>query len=506
VDQRDGTPFPFKVSVEKSDVTETASKYGFQLSSTYREELDPFFFSVTKAREPSQAEFALFNEPLASELGLHSAQLRQEGARFLSGAESLPGVTPIAQAYCGHQFGHFAVLGDGRALLLGEHITPQGERFDIALKGSGPTAYSRRGDGLAALGPMLREFLVSEAMHFLGIPTTRSLAVVLTGDPVFRERVLPGAVLTRVASSHLRVGTFEYAAFVSEPEKAPLAVKALADYALRRHYPTSTEAEQPYLDLLSKVASRQAKLVAQWMAVGFVHGVMNTDNMSLCGETIDFGPCAFLDEFHLGKVFSSIDKHGRYAYGNQPSIALWNLTRLAEALLPLLGPTPEKAADAARQVLSQFQPEFETEWLGQMRRKVGLQKEEASDRTLIEDLFRRMESMGADFTQTFKSLRCDSPPQASELQSWHQAWQDRLAREGRSYDTIQRAMDSANPALIPRNHRVEEVIRAAEAGDFSLAERFWQALRNPFLRNEETTYWGAPPSESEKVLETFCGT
>ncbi|MFQ3596555.1 MAG: protein adenylyltransferase SelO, partial [Sphingomonadaceae bacterium] len=409
--------------------------------------------------EPVRApELLVFNDALAADLGLGEAE---DWAAILSGNQLPEGATPIAQAYAGHQFGHFTMLGDGRAVLLGEHVTADGRRFDIQLKGSGRTPFSRMGDGRAAIGPMLREYLISEAMHALGIPTTRSLAVVATGEPVVRETLLKGAILTRVATSHIRVGTFQYAAARGDQE----VLAALLRHAIARHAPEAAAAERPALALLEATMARQARLVAQWMGVGFIHGVMNTDNMAISGETIDYGPCAFMDAFDPATVFSSIDRGGRYAFANQPVIAHWNLVRLAEALLPLVDPEEGTAIALANAAVERFPALFEEAWLAVFRAKLGLRTPEADDKPLIEQLLAAMRDTGADFTNSFRALaeaaafpvaEADQPAFAP----FRKAWEARLAREGTAPESARTLMLRANPAIIPRNHRVNQALAA----------------------------------------------
>ena len=373
---------------------------GWHLEHTYASLPQLFHADVTPTAVQAP-DVVVLNSPLAMSLGLDAEALGDDrGAAFFSGNQLPPGARPLAQAYAGHQFGHFTTLGDGRAILLGEQVTPGGLRFDVQLKGAGRTPYSRRGDGRAALGPMLREHIISEAMHALGIPTSRSLAVVTTGEPVHRERILAGAVLTRVAASHIRVGTFEWAA----AHRDDAALAALADYTRRRHFPHIAESAQPHLALLDAIVEAQASLIARWQLVGFVHGVMNTDNMAVSGETIDYGPCAFLDTYDPNTVFSSIDHHGRYAFGNQPAIAQWNLTRLAEAMLPLLDQNQEAAIELATASLGRFERHFESCWLAGMRAKLGLFTEEADDEALVNALLQWMLRARADFTNTFRRL------------------------------------------------------------------------------------------------------
>lgn len=455
-----------------------------------------------------QPRWVLFNAPLATELGLDAGALRSPaGAELLAGNALLPGSEPIAQAYAGHQFGHFTILGDGRALLLGEQIAPGGARFDVQLKGSGRTPFSRQGDGRAALGPMLREYLVSEAMHALGIPTTRSLAVVATGEPVQRETALPGAVLTRVAASHIRVGTFEYAAAQRDPE----VLRALADYTLERHDPELVGSSAPYRALLEAAAERQAELVAKWLHVGFIHGVMNTDNMALSGETIDYGPCAFLDAYDPDTVYSSIDHGGRYAYGNQPRIAHWNLARLAEALLPLLEADQDKAVETAGEVLAGFEARFQRHWFAGLRAKLGLVGEDPEDGALIRDLFRWMQATRADFTNTFRSLATVGAEQRlpftdAAFGPWHARWMRRLARQPGTNAEAAARMRAHSPAVIPRNHKVEEALTAAGQGDLAPLERLLAVLAEPYGPTEPDPEFTAPPPASFHGYRTFCGT
>ena len=451
----------------------------------------------------------LFNRPLARALGLDPAAFTgSDAAALFTGNKILSGAEPIAQAYAGHQFGNLARLGDGRAILLGEHRTPSGDRFDIQLKGAGPTPYSRRGDGRAALGPMLREYLISEAMHALGIPTTRSLAVAATGEPVFREQALPGAVLTRVAASHIRVGTFEYFAALGDTD----ALRVLTDHTLRRHFPDRAESDHPALGLLEEVMERQASLIAHWMRVGFVHGVMNTDNMSLSGETIDYGPCAFVDAYDPAAVFSSIDHQGRYAFGQQPQIAAWNLARLAEALLPILHVKPETALALANEALESFQYRFQQHWLATMRGKLGLFTAEPDDGALSEELLRAMHQTRADYTHTFRNLRPHATAEPAPLAeaaftAWHHRWTERLARQPQPWTEVVRLMKAHNPAVIPRNHEVEAALTAAATGnDLAPLERLLAALANPYDQAGQPASLLNPPPAGTPICRTFCGT
>jgi serine/tyrosine/threonine adenylyltransferase len=481
---------------------------GWRLDHSYARLPDRLFARVSPTAV-TQPHLIVLNRPLAEYLGLDSAALgAPENAGWFTGNTLPPGAAPIAQAYAGHQYGNFVILGDGRAILLGEQVTPGGERFDIQLKGPGRTPFSRRGDGRAGLAPMLREYIISEAMHALGIPTTRSLAVAVTGEPVFRETMLLGAVLTRVAASHIRVGTFEWTAAMNDLE----ALRALTNYTLRRHYPEQKDAEHPARALLQAAIDRQAALIARWQLVGFVHGVMNTDNMALSGETIDYGPCAFMDAFHPATVFSSIDHHGRYAYGNQPSIAHWNLSRLASALLPLLHDSEEEAVNVANEILRSFPEHFRADWLTGMRAKLGLFNEEASDEALTNDLLAVMQERGADFTNTFRDLSRDvvtdtALATAAEFQSWRTRWQERLSRQPQSLDESRALMRRHNPTFIPRNHKVEEALAAATGnGDLSVMEKLLEVLRHPYDYEHDLPEFSTPAPSSCGRYQTFCGT
>lgn len=481
---------------------------GWNFDNSYARLPNSFFASITltPVRSP---KLILLNSPLAADLGLAAQALQShDGVAVLAGNRIPEGAFPIAQAYAGHQFGNFTMLGDGRALLLGEQITPDGGRVDIQLKGSGRTPYSRRGDGRAALGPMLREYIISEAMHGLGIPTTRSLAVVKTGESIIRETEQPGAILTRIASSHIRVGTFQYAAGWGTAEE----LRILADYTLQRHFPDADSAENPYLFLLHEVIKRQAVLIAQWQLVGFIHGVMNTDNMAISGETIDYGPCAFMDTYDPATVFSSIDMQGRYAYKNQPRLAAWNLARFAETLLPLLHTDQEKAIHLAQDAISDFTKLYHGNWLTGMRGKLGLFAAETEDETLIESLLSMMEKHGADYTNTFCALTFDKPEDTvlfgkTEFVQWYELWQARLGRQQESKASSQQLMKNCNPALIPRNHRVEAALKAAvEQEDYSVMERLLKVLENPYAHSEKQADYSALPAFSTRAYRTFCGT
>ncbi len=455
------------------------------------------------------------NEKFATDLGFDPRALSTpEAIEMLAGNRLPPMAEPIAMAYSGHQFGHFnPQLGDGRAILLGEIVTPAGARRDIQLKGSGPTPFSRRGDGRAALGPVLREYIVSEAMHRLHIPTTRALAAVATGEFVLRDEVLPGAVLTRVAASHIRVGTFEY--FASRGERVSL--QALADYVIARHYPDLADEADKYEKLLEAIVARQARLIAQWLLVGFIHGVMNTDNMTISGETIDYGPCAFMEAYDPKTVFSFIDRQGRYAYANQPSIAVWNLTRLAECLMMLFSNEAE-APERANAALAVFRPHFQEAYLDGLRRKLGLNEAKEEDSALAVDLFERMGANEADFTLTFRRL-CAAAEEAtadadvatlfkdpSAFAGFSENWRARLAQEGGDGPTRASAMRRTNPAFIPRNHRVEEAIAAAIKDDLTPFHTLNRVLENPFEDQPEFADYMLPAHPEERVTQTFCGT
>lgn len=459
------------------------------------------------------------NLALAAELGLDAEALTSPaGVAIFSGNELPDGADPLAMAYAGHQFGHFVPqLGDGRAILLGEVVTASGVRCDIQLKGAGRTAFSRGGDGRAWLGPVIREYIMSEAMYALKVPTTRALAAVRTGETVLREGPLPGAIVTRVAASHIRVGTFQYFAALGDFE----ALRILTDYAIERHYPEAKQAENPCRAFLQAVSLRQARLIAKWLQVGFIHGVMNTDNMAISGETIDYGPCAFLDEYDPHKTFSSIDRNGRYAYDQQASIAQWNLTRLAETLLPQLDPDEDTAIKIAKSVLGEFSTVFEQEWERGMRGKFGLLSREETDVDLIQDFLSLLERNKADFTQSFRAL-CDlannSENASGQLlqdtlkadpawQPFHQRWSERLDRQPQSRSDAVCAMKRCNPAVIPRNHQVERAIQEAlEDEGASYMDEMLAALSHPYDDQPEDSPWTLPPRPEERVFQTFCGT
>jgi uncharacterized protein YdiU (UPF0061 family) len=480
--------------------------------------LPPHFFAGQLPARVAQPQLVKFNAALAEELGLDDAAIAAMGPAGIFSGNIVPsGAEPIAMAYAGHQFGNFVPqLGDGRAILLGEVIDRSGMRRDIQLKGAGRTPFSRGGDGCAALGPVLREYLVSEAMHALGIPATRALAVVTTGEMVQRETRLPGAVLTRVAASHIRVGTFQYFAARGDVQ----AVTQLADYVIDRHYPNAKESENPYLALLEAVVDRQALLIARWMQVGFIHGVMNTDNMAISGETIDFGPCAFMDPYDPATVFSAIDRAGRYTYGNQPGIAQWNLARFAETLLPLIDASQEKGIALASDVISGFSARFEQYWLAGMREKLGLHTAEDGDAALIGGLLDTMHENAADFTLTFRRLadavlsgeEDDAGPRElfaapEAFDGWAVAWRLRLQREPSEPQMRASAMRRVNPAFIPRNHQVEHALAlAVEQSDFQAFEALLAVLSRPYEDQPGKESYAAAPPPSARVYRTYCGT
>ncbi|SEO89662.1 protein adenylyltransferase SelO [Propionispora vibrioides] len=481
---------------------------GWNFDNSYAR-LPGVFFTAQQPEPAPSPVLVCCNEALAADLGLSGENLKSEaGVTVLAGNRLPDGAAPLAQAYAGHQFGHFTMLGDGRAILLGEQLTPLGERYDLQLKGAGRTPYSRRGDGRAALGPMLREYIISEAMHGLGIATTRSLAVVTTGQAIRRETELPGAVLTRVAASHLRVGTFEYAARWGSAEE----LRLLTDYAINRHFPELTGADGRYLLLLRGVIGRQAGLIAAWQLVGFIHGVMNTDNMTISGETIDYGPCAFMDNYDSATVFSSIDHYGRYAYGNQPQIAAWNLARFAETLLPLLDAEENTAIELAQAAIAEFPELYHRHWLAGMRAKLGLYNEEAQDETLVESLLALLHKQQADYTNTFLDLTFDTRQDAKlwadpEFTRWHEAWRARLARQQETPEAVRQQMKCHNPALIPRNHQVEAALDSAvRLGDYQVMERLLRALARPYEHRPEQACYAELPQPSAQPYRTFCGT
>ena len=485
----------------------------FNFDNSFARSLEGFFKPCQA--EPATAPTLLkFNHALAKELGLDPVALDSEaGLAIFSGNATPEGSEPLAQAYAGHQFGGFSPqLGDGRALLLGEVIDTQQRRRDIQLKGSGRTPFSRGGDGLAAIGPVLREYLIGEAMHALGVPTTRALAAVATGKHVYREIALPGAILTRIAASHIRVGTFQYAGARGDI----LKVRELADYAIQRHYPDTSDAENPYLAFFAAVADAQAALVARWMNIGFIHGVMNTDNMTISGETIDYGPCAFMDKYAASTVFSSIDQYGRYAYANQPEILTWNLARLAETLIPHVDTKKERAIELLTETIECIQPLYESYWLSGMRSKIGLTTEDILDEELINDLLKIMEAGQADFTLVFrrlsKTLQGDSDAvrnlfkEPDAFNAWVVRWQKRLEQEDIVAETTAQAMDRVNPIYIPRNHKVEESLAAAVNQDMRPFTKLLEVVIQPFDEVAGNEAYTEPAPTTNRRYQTFCGT
>ena len=469
-----------------------------KLSKTFKEEIKP-----TPVDNP---ELIILNEELAKDLNLDFSKVDNKDLAKLFSGNSLPeGANTIAQAYAGHQFGHFTMLGDGRAVLLGEHLVNKNKRFDIQFKGSGRTSFSRGGDGRAVLGPMLREYIISEAMNALRIPTTRSLAVVSTGEKIIRENLLPGAILTRVASSHIRVGTFQYIAAKQNLED----LNTLVDYTIDRHYPEIKSSNNKALDLLNLVMQKQCQLVINWMRVGFIHGVMNTDNMAISGETIDYGPCAFMDHYDPKTVFSSIDKFGRYSFSNQPPITKWNLTRFAECLIPLIDKDEDKAVKIATESIDNFQNIYETKWLNMMRDKLGLFGKDKSDQKLINDLLYWMESNKADYTNTFCHLMNinssnDSKYKDTNFINWFKQWESRVLINNGSIEKSINLMKKNNPIIIPRNHKVEEALEASYNNDMSLTNKLLSILNKPYDNQNDIDDYQSPSSNIE--YQTFCGT
>lgn len=474
-------------------------KFNANFDNSYARLPAHFHASVRPATVPRPFLLA-WNDELAAELGLQAlGEDTERLARIFAGNEIPEGAEPLALAYAGHQFAYFVPqLGDGRAVLLGEIIGRDGSRFDIQLKGSGQTPFSRQGDGKSSLGPVIREYLLSESMYRLGVPTTRALAAVQTGERVLREEALPGGVMTRVASSHIRIGTFEYFAARGDRD----AVETLVDYAIDRHYPTARDEAEPRLAFFRSVVEAQARLVADWMAIGFIHGVMNTDNTSIAGETLDYGPCAFMDEFRFDKVFSSIDRAGRYAYGRQPAIAQWNLARLAECLLP-----QEGEQTAYEETLEKFAETYQQEYMDRMRRKLGLTTRAPGDESLIRDWLQCLEDAEHDYTLSFRRLagRVDADDE-SVFGAFESRWRRRLAEQAQDAEMTKKVMDAANPLFIPRNHQVERAIRGAIDGDLTVFRELERTLRRPFETQADLAAYAEPPRPDERVRRTFCGT
>ncbi|MER2077133.1 protein adenylyltransferase SelO [Psychrobacillus psychrotolerans] len=481
---------------------------GWNLENTYTE-LPELLYTAINVNPVSNPKLVILNDAVATSLGLNLKELENtHGVEVLAGNKVIEGGIPLAQAYAGHQFGNFTMLGDGRALLLGEQITPSGELVDVQLKGSGRTPYSRGGDGRAGLGPMLREYIISESMHALGIPTTRSLSVVTTGESIMRETVQPGAVMTRIAASHLRVGTFQFAAKWGTFED----LKALADYAIERHYPILLANENRYLAFLKEVIERQAALIAKWQLVGFIHGVMNTDNMTISGETIDYGPCAFMDIYNQKTVFSSIDRQGRYAYENQPNIAAWNLARLAESLLPLIHEDPDEAVQQAQEAMAAYPVTYENYWLTGMGNKLGIFNIEKEDISLIENLLELMEKYEVDYTNTFRLLTLDKVEETelfgkNGFEQWYEKWKTRLENQQVSEEFIKQLMQKSNPVVIPRNHRVEEALDAAVNNeDYSVLNNLLSVISHPYDYKADYMDYTTLPPDTSGPYKTFCGT
>ena len=471
----------------------------YRLSDIFKEDIKPI-----PVKKP---ELVLLNKTLAENLNLNFSNLDNQELSELFSGNSLPkGSNSIAQAYAGHQFGHFTMLGDGRAVLIGEHLSKDNKRYDIQFKGSGKTAFSRNGDGRAALGPMLREYIISEAMNGLGIPTTRSLAVVKTGEDVIRETSLPGAILTRIASSHIRVGTFQYIAARQKKDE----IEVLLNYVIDRHYPDIKNSKNKATELLSIVLEKQINLVVSWMRVGFIHGVMNTDNMSISGETIDYGPCAFMDTYDPKTVFSSIDQMGRYAYFNQPVITKWNLSRFAECLIPLIDKNQEKAIELATEIINSFEKKYEEKWLNMMRDKLGLFGMDEKDKFLILDLLTWMHQKKIDYTNIFchlmnENIKEDKDYEDEDFKNWKKRWNERLKTNNNTPEKSLKLMRSANPIVIPRNHKVEEALEAAEKNNFKPITRLVEILKDPYSQQKNIINYQIP-SNSEKKYQTFCGT
>ncbi|MBD1109541.1 YdiU family protein [Pelagibacterales bacterium SAG-MED50] len=469
-----------------------------KLSNTFKEEIKP-----TPVHDP---ELIILNKKLAKDLNLDFSKIDNKNLSQIFSGNILPkGSSTIAQAYAGHQFGHFTMLGDGRAVLLGEHLVNNSNRFDIQFKGSGRTSFSRSGDGRAVLGPMLREYIISEAIHALNIPTTRSLAVVKTGEKVVRENLLPGAILTRVASSHIRVGTFQYIAAKQNIDD----LRTLVNYTINRHYPEINSSKNKALDLLNLVMERQCKLVVNWMRVGFIHGVMNTDNMAVSGETIDYGPCAFMDFYNPKTVFSSIDKLGRYSFSNQPPITKWNLTRLAECLIPMIDKNEDAAIKIATETIDNFQNIYENKWLNMMRDKLGLFGKDKNDLKLINDLLHWMESNQADYTNTFCHLmninsNNESKYKDTNFINWFKQWENRVLINNGSIEKSINLMKKNNPTVIPRNHKVEEALEAANNNDLSLTNKLLSILNKPYDNQNDIENYQSPSNNNK--YQTFCGT
>ncbi|QIZ20692.1 YdiU family protein [Candidatus Pelagibacter giovannonii] len=482
-------------------------KAGWSFDNTYAKLPEDFLVKQTPIPVKSP-EIIILNKDLSKDLGLDFTNIKEENLSQLFSGNLLPtGSESIAQAYAGHQFGHFTMLGDGRAVLMGEHVSKNGDRHDIQFKGSGKTPFSRSGDGRAALGPMLREYIISEAMHELGVPTTRSLAVVKTGENVIREIHLPGAILTRIAASHIRVGTFQYIAATQKEQN----LKVLFDYVINRHYPNIKNSKNQALDLLKTIMNVQINLVINWMRIGFIHGVMNTDNVSICGETIDYGPCAFMDTYNPDTIFSSIDQQARYSFSNQPKIIKWNLARFAECIITLIDDNKDKAVEIATEVINSFERIYEEKWLNMMRDKLGLFGEHINDQILITELLKWMDKNKADYTNTFCFLMNEKFSD-NEIYNdenfliWKKRWKDRLELNNNNQEKYLKLMHSVNPIIIPRNHKVEEALTAANNGDLEVMNKLLAVLKKPYESQNSIIDFQSPAPSSDKAYQTFCGT
>jgi len=488
-------------TLKKLEMTIKEKTIGWNFDNSYSNLPKSFIYEISPV-PVKRPELVILNYDLASQMGLDFTKIDSEELAKIFSGNSLPkGTKSIAQAYAGHQFGHFTILGDGRAVLLGEHISKSNQRLDVQFKGSGQTPFSRNGDGRAALGPMLREYLISEAMNSLNIPTTRSLAVVKTGEDVIRERPLQGAILTRVASSHIRVGTFQFIKTRDNLDE----LNTLVDYTITRHYPEISQSKNKAYDLLNKLIDQQIQLVVNWMRVGFIHGVMNTDNMAISGETIDYGPCAFMNNYNPDTCFSSIDHMGRYAFGNQPAITKWNLARFAECLLTLINPKKDESVKIATEVIDKFDRQYEEKWFGMMKNKLGLIGDDKNDKVLIFELLECMKEQGLDYTNTFcflmgQEIDNKKDYQNDKFNNWKIKWQKRLTKDS------EKLMKHNNPKIIPRNHNVESVLKSAEDNDLSPFNDLLKALKNPYTDSKILTKYQSPPAKSDKKYQTFCGT
>ena len=480
----------------------TKKSIGWKFDNTYQK-LPNIMLSKIEPEKIAEPKLIIKNDDVSELLGLNFIGYNDNELALLFSGNNLPeGTETIAQAYAGHQFGHFNILGDGRALILGEHITPKNKRYDLQFKGSGKTPYSRNGDGKAALGPMLREYIISEAMFRLNIPTSRSLAVVITGEKIIREKELPGAILTRVAESHIRVGTFQFVAFQQDLK----SLKILLDYTINRHYKELEKSLSPALSLLKTVMTKQIDLIINWMRVGFIHGVMNTDNMTISGETIDYGPCAFMDIYNPKTVFSSIDYSGRYAFNNQPIIAQWNLLRFAECLLPFIDEDQSKAIKIAEETINEFSEIFKKKWIKMMCNKLGLIREDEADEKLINDLLTLMYQNKLDYTSTFAELSELKIPKNISLKNWYDEWKKRLEDNKHNNDDIKKIMKENNPRIIPRNHNVEKVIEEAYSNNYESFKKLLEAIKNPYSKNEKFKDFELEPKKINDQYQTFCGT